>query len=139
MPFNSVRKGFTLIELLLVVLIVGLLFSVVIPFSQRRYERYKGALEAEKALLFLSEKRREAFLYGKEIEISSEKGTLKTSQGETLKIEGAFVEVKTPFKFYPTGTTNGGLIYFYYGGLIWVIEVKVPFSELYLREHEREG
>ncbi|MCS7106345.1 MAG: type II secretion system GspH family protein [Thermodesulfobacteriaceae bacterium] len=131
-------SGFTFIELLIVVLVVGFLFSIVLPFSQERYQRYKGAIEAEKVLLFLSKKRQEAFLYGEEIEISSKEGILFTSKGESLKIDQAFIEVRTPFKFYPAGTTNGGLVYFYYGKAVWIIEVYPPFSNLYLKEYEGE-
>lgn len=129
-------KGFTFMELLVVVMMVGLLLSIIVPFSQARYERYKGAVEAEKVLLFLSEMRRRAFLYGKEIEINSQEGALFTSEGDTLKIEGGFIEVKKPFKFYSSGTTDGGVIFFHYGRSSWVIEIHPPFSELSLRERE---
>lgn len=141
MKFKILRKvwGFTLVELLIVICIIGLIFSVVVPFSQARYERYRASVEAEKVLLFLSEKRREAFLYGKEIEINSKDGSLVTydlsSQNQKIfKIEGAFLEVKEPFKFYPLGTTNGGKIYFYYGKTIWLIEVTPLFGEIILKE-----
>lgn len=135
---NSQSSGFTFIELLIVISIIGLIFSIVVPFSQARYEKYKGTIEAEKVLLFLSEMRRKAFLYGKEIEIDSKEGALVTSEGNTFKVEGGFIEIKKPFKFYPSGTTNGGKVYFHYGKSSWIIEINPPFSELTLKEKESE-
>ncbi len=123
-------------ELLVVIAIAGLIFSVVLPFSQARYEKYKGTIEAERVLLFLSELRRKAFLYGKEIEIVSKEGGLVTSDAEAFKVEGAFMEVSKPVHFYPSGTTDGGRVYFHYGRSSWVIEIKPPFSELTFREWE---
>lgn len=135
----SRNSGFTFMELLIVILITGFLFSVVMAFSQEMYYKYKGALEAEKVLLFLSEKRREAFLYGDEIEIFSKEGILLTSKSESLKLDGGFIEIKVPFKFYPTGTTNGGLVYIYYKKISFSVEIKPPSSELYLREQEEKN
>lgn len=132
-------SGFTFMELLVVVIIVGFLFSVVVPVSQELYYRYKGAIEAEKVLLFLSEKRREAFLYGEEIEIFSRDGILMTSKGESLKLEEGFIEVEKPFKFYEAGTTNGGIIKVHFKKASFVVEVKPPFSELYFREEAKEN
>jgi len=123
-------------ELLIVMVILGFLFSIVVPASQDFYLRYKNSLEAEKVLLFLSEKRREAFLYGEEIEIFAENGTLFTSRNETLRLKEGFITVEKPFKFYPQGTTNGGLVKIYFKRASFEVEVKAPFSELYFREAE---
>lgn len=128
------NSGFTLIELLIVIVLIGFLFSVVVPFSYARYERYKSAVTAEKVLTFISEKRIQAFLYGKEITISSNEGKLIVNDKEEFKLDDVFMETSQPIKFYPTGTSNGGKIYIKIKDFKYEIEISAPFSNLVLRE-----
>ncbi len=115
-------------------LIIGLLFSVVLPSSKEIYDRYRGNLYAEKILLFLSEMRREAFLYGMEIEITLQDGALKTREGKFFKPEIGKIDMPEPIIFYPLGTSRGGKLFYHYGKITFLIEVKAPFGEILLSE-----
>lgn len=127
------ERAFTLIELLLVLLIVGMFFGITVPSGVRYYERYKGALEAEKILLLLSEKRREAFLLGRDLMVLSENGTLLISDNSSYTPKEGSIELKKPFYFLATGTTDGGEVYYYNRGYTYVIEIVAPFAEFRMR------
>jgi prepilin-type N-terminal cleavage/methylation domain-containing protein len=127
-------KGFTLMELLVVVILIGLIFSVIFPETKTKYEKYVGSLEAEKIILFLLKKKRESFLYGKEIEIFVKDGILCTDEGERFKPEKGYLQIESSLKFYPLGSTNGGKIYFNFGKITFLIQVKAPFGEISLEE-----
>lgn len=133
-PKDSQKKrAFTLVELLLVLLIAGMFFGLILPQGVRSYERYRGALEAEKILLFLSEKRREAFLAGKDLEVYSENGTLYLSDMSSYFPKEGSIELKRNFYFLATGTTDGGEVKYHYKGYTYVIEIESPLAEFRMR------
>jgi prepilin-type N-terminal cleavage/methylation domain-containing protein len=129
------KTGFTLIEILLVVSIIGLIMGVSIPASYEMYLNYKNSLHAEEVLAYVSNVRRESFLYGQETVLSSKEGRIQPSKGELVSFADLFVQIDTPIKFYKNGTTSGGALRIRAGDTVYRLKVTAPFGNLLL---ERE-
>ncbi len=117
------ERGFTLIELLIVVLIVGLLYSTIHPFGQRLYSRFEALKKLEEIRTFLLEQKREAFLYGKKIELYVQEGRLITQDNQTFSSQDILFSSPDPIIFYPLGTTNGGNLTVIYKDFTFEIEI----------------
>jgi len=117
------ERGFTLIELLIVVLIVGLLYSTIYPFGQRLYSRFEALKKLEEIRTFLLEQKREAFLYGKKIELYVQEGRLITQDNQTFSSQDILFSSPDPIIFYPLGTTNGGNLTVIYKDFTFEIEI----------------
>lgn len=126
------KNGFTLFELLIVMLIISLFFSVVLPPVSTYYEKYRGYLYAEKLVLYIAEKKRNAFLYGEDIKIYVKNNILHISNGETYAVKEGIIEMERPINLFSTGTTDGGKIFFYYKHYTYIIEIHPPFANLSL-------
>lgn len=104
------KRGFTLMELLIVVMIAGLLLSVVLPFSMETYGRYRGLMIAERLMLFLAERRVEAFLYGRDIRIEVRDEKLLSTDGKAFEHPDCKITLPRPIEFYARGTSSGGTV-----------------------------
>lgn len=123
LSFKSFQKGFTLIELLIVVLLVGLIYSTIISYGQRIYEYFEAMKRLEEVRVFLMEQKREAFLFGKRVELKVENGRLFTNENKAFNSSEIFFHLKEPIVFYPLGTTNGGKLTVIYKQFTFDIEV----------------
>lgn len=132
-PVKFSEKGFTLIELLIVVLIVGLLYSTIHPFGQRLYSRFEAMRKLEEIRTFLLEQKREAFLYGKRIELYVQEGRLITQDNKTFSSNDVFFSSPNPIIFYPLGTTNGGNLTIIYKDFTFEIEITPPTGDIQVR------
>lgn len=128
------NAGFTLIEILIVISIIGVMFSVSLPVSYSMYRSYKASQEAEKVLLFISAMRMDSFLYGEEKLITSDKGRIVVNDNAPRVFEEMFIQIDTPMKFYRNGTTSGGEVKIYVYENNYVLDVKAPLGELFLRK-----
>ena len=126
------RSGFTLIELLVVVSLIGLLMSVTVPVSYNMYRSYQASLKAEEVFVYVATVRRESFLYGDEVVLSSQEGLIRSNDGEPVKFSDVFVQIDEPIKFYKNGTTSGGAVKIRVGAAAYRLTVAPPFGELLL-------
>jgi general secretion pathway protein H len=128
-------SGFTLIEILVALSLISLLFSVSLPISFGLYRSYNASLKAETVMLFISQLRRESFLYSESNLVSSLNGRLIING-----IEKTFPEIKVqvpqPIEFYKNGTTSGGTVQMAVGDEHYALTIQGPFGELHL---ERKG
>jgi prepilin-type N-terminal cleavage/methylation domain-containing protein len=126
------KTGFTLIEILLVVSIIGLIMGVTIPASYEMYLNYKNSLHAEEVLAYVSNVRRESFLYGEETVLSSKEGRIQPNNSALIGFADLFVQIDTPIKFYKNGTTSGGVLKIQAGDSVYRLKVTAPFGNLLL-------
>lgn len=128
------RKGFTLTELLIVILVIGLLFSITFPLSYSAYEKYKALSEATELLKLISKLRTESFLYSEEKVIFCKEGKLFVNDTPLFFREDTFLDSEAPIKFYKTGTTQGGTIKISIRGYAFQIEISAPDGGLILKK-----
>lgn len=128
-------RGFTLIEILLALSLIGLLFSVSLPISFDLYRSYKASLKAETVMLFISQLRRESFLYSESNILSSLNGRLIINGMEKTFPE-VQIQVSQSIEFYKNGTTSGGTVRMAVGDEHYALTIQAPFGELHL---ERKG
>lgn len=128
---EKLTNGFTLIEILIVVLLVGLLYSVVLPVTQRTYEKFQAMRKLEDLKAFLSECKRQAFLYGEKIEIIAVDNSLRAGEMTFSGIDLTF-RLDHPIVFFPLGTTSGGKIGIYYKDSYYELEILPPQGEIRL-------
>jgi prepilin-type N-terminal cleavage/methylation domain-containing protein len=126
------QSGFTLIELLVVVSLIGLLISVSVPVSYNMYLSYQASLKAEEVFVYVSQVRRESFLYGDEVVLSSQEGLIRSNDGEPAKFPDVFVQIDEPIKFYKNGTTSGGIVKIRTAATAYRLTITAPFGELLL-------
>lgn len=124
------KKGFTLIEILIVLLITGILYSLVLPYSQSLIEKYQAIRKAEEVKSFLFKKKAEAFLYGEKIELLTKDGKIVASNNDTFAIEKANIIIDAPIMFYPLGTTNGGVVKIIFPSITIELEIIPPLGEV---------
>ena len=129
---STQSSGFTLIEILLVISIVALVMGVSVPASYQMYQSYKSSLKAEEVLTYVSNIRRESFLYGEETVLSSRDGRVQQGDGRLMIFSDLFVQIDTPIKFYKNGTTSGGVLKIHAGGSVYRLKVAPPFGNLLL-------
>ena len=125
------ENGFTIIELLMVIVIMGFLFSTVLPISYNLYCSYKTSLSANEAMLFISGVRREAFVYSERKVVASQDSDLLVD-GEKKAIKGVRVHIPNPIVFYPNGSSSGGVISLLIGEDNYKLEVRSPLGDLSL-------
>jgi prepilin-type N-terminal cleavage/methylation domain-containing protein len=129
------RKGFTLIEILIVVSIIGLMFSVSLPISYSMYKSYMASLKAEEVMIFISNLKRESFLYSEANVLSSKDGVMMINGKE--KIFGdTIIQIDPSIEFYRNGTTSGGTLKIYVGDQAYTLNVQTPLGGIIL---ERKG
>jgi general secretion pathway protein H len=124
-------SGFTLIEILIALSLISLLFSVSLPISFGLYRSYKASLKAETIMLFISQLRRESFLYSESSILSSLNDQLIINGTEKTFPE-VKIQVLQPIEFYKNGTTSGGTIRMAVGDEHYALTIQAPFGELLL-------
>lgn len=125
------KNGFTIIELLMVVAIVGVLFSVGLPISYNLYKSYGASSTALDVMFYVSEIRREAFLYSEHKVMATQEEQLIVG-GEKKDFQGVRFHISAPIVFYSNGTSSGGMISFNIGEYSYRLEVKSPMGDLSL-------
>jgi len=125
------NKGFTIIELLIVIILVGMVLSVALPVSYGMYETYKASLRAQEVMTYVSELRRNAFLYSERTVLSSQDGNM-TVDGEKKKFREINVRISEPIVFFRNGTSSGGIIVLGVGDVVQNLVVKTPLGDLSL-------
>jgi prepilin-type N-terminal cleavage/methylation domain-containing protein len=129
---STQSSGFTLVEILLVISIIALVMGVSVPVSYQMYQSYKNSLKAEEVLTYVSNIRRESFLFGEEMVLSSTDGRIQHGDGRFINFSDLFVQIDTPIKFYKNGTTSGGVLKIQAGGSLYRLKVSPPFGTLLL-------
>ena len=129
------KRGFTVIELLIVVILVGAVLSVALPASYGMYATYSASLRVQEVMAYVSELRRDAFLYGERKVLSSQDGNITVDGGVKI-FNGIHVHLSEPIVFYPNGTSSGGILLLSVGDVVQYLVVKAPLGNLSL---ERRG
>jgi len=130
------NKGFTVIELLIVVILLGMVLSVALPVSYGMYETYKVSLRAQEVMAYVSELRRNAFLYSERTLLSSQNGNI-TVNGAKKKFSGINVHMSEPIVFFRNGTSSGGVIILNWGDVVQNLVIKAPLGDLSLERGEK--
>jgi prepilin-type N-terminal cleavage/methylation domain-containing protein len=128
-------SGFTLIELLVVMALITLIFSTVLPVSLGMFSRYKAGLKAQEVLLYVSQLRRDAFLYSAKYRLDSRDSQL-TVDDCVIPFEDMRIVVPRPIFFYGNGTSSGGWIELHVNDESYRLKVTAPLGGLSL---EAEG
>jgi len=129
------KRGFTVIELLIVVILVGMVLSVALPVSYGMYATYNASLRAQEVMAYVSELRRDAFLYGKRKVLSSQDGNITVDGGKKIFSE-IHVYLSEPIVFFPNGTSSGGIIVLSVSNVVQHLVVKAPLGDLSLERRE---
>ena len=129
------KKGFTLIEMIIVVAIIGMMFSVSVPISYNLYSSYRASLKAEEVMIFISDLKRESFLYSEANVLSSKDGVVMLNGKERI-FGDTTIQIDHPIEFYKNGTTSGGIVKIYVEKEAYSLNVQTPFGNIIL---EREG
>jgi prepilin-type N-terminal cleavage/methylation domain-containing protein len=129
------QKGFTIIELLIVIILVGMVLSVALPVSYGMYTAYKASLRAQEVMAYVSELRRDAFLYSERKVLSSKDGNI-TVNGEKKIFKEINKNIAEPIVFFRNGTSCGGVIVLGVGDVFQNLVIKTPLGDLSL---ERSG
>ena len=129
------QKGFTLIELLAVIVLIALMFSMAVPVSYDMVRRYRAVLRAQEVMTYVSELRRDSFLYSEEHLLDSRDNTL-TVDGNDIPFPGALITVESPILFYRTGATSSGSIQIIVDKEHYRLNVTAPFGALNLEPEE---
>ena len=129
------NKGFTVIELLIAIILLGMILSVALPVSYGMYESYKASLRAQEVMAYVSELRRDAFLYSEKKVLSLQDGNM-TVNGEKKIFKEVNIKIAAPIVFFRNGTSSGGVIVFGVGDVVQNLVVKTPLGDLSL---ERSG
>ncbi|MEM3828965.1 MAG: type II secretion system protein [Conexivisphaerales archaeon] len=129
---NNSQNGFTLIEMLIVLIIIGMLFSITMPVSYSVYQRYQASLKAQKILIYLDSLRLKAFLHGKDFLIYSKDQKLFIDNNTYNATSDTFVNIEKPILFFSTGATSGGKIHFSINKYDYTINIESPFGKMIL-------
>ncbi|HVO67147.1 MAG TPA: type II secretion system protein [Syntrophales bacterium] len=129
------KRGFTVIELLIVVILVGMVLSVALPVSYGMYATYNSSLRVQEVMAYVSELRRDAFLYSERKVISSQDGNMTVDGGKKI-FGGINVHLSESIVFFPNGTSSGGIIVLSVDDVVQHLVVKAPLGDLSL---ERRG
>jgi prepilin-type N-terminal cleavage/methylation domain-containing protein len=129
MIIRRVQKGFTLIELLIVISIIGIMLSVSLPVSFAMYSRYKASLRAQEIMIYISDLRRDSFLYSEQKILTSANDAIVIS-GNSRAFEGARIQIDAPIVFFKNGTTSGGVIRLLIGDYVFIVQIKAPLGDL---------
>lgn len=133
-PLNTRERdtaGFTLIELLLVMALITLIFSTALPVSLGMLNRYKTGLKAQEVLLYVSQLRRDAFLYSAKYRLDSRNSQL-TVNDSAIPFEDMRIVVPRPIFFYGNGTSSGGWIELRVNDESYRLKVTAPLGGLSL-------
>lgn len=128
---GSDAAGFTLIELLLVIVLIALIFSTALPVSLGMLNRYKAGLKAQEVLLYVSQLRRDAFLYSTKHRLESRNCQL-TVDDSAIFFEDMRIVVPQPIFFYSNGTSSGGWIKLDVKAESYLLKVTAPLGGLSL-------
>lgn len=126
---QRLQKGFTLIELLIVISIIGIMLTVSLPVSFGMYSRYKAALKVQEIMVYISDMRRDSFLYSESKILTSDKDDLVIN-GSPKVFEDVRIRVNSPIEFYKNGTTSGGSIRMFAGDYIYNLQIEPPLGGL---------
>jgi prepilin-type N-terminal cleavage/methylation domain-containing protein len=129
------NKGFTIIELLIVIILVGMVLSVALPVSYGMYTTYKASLSAQEVMAYVSELRRDAFLYSERKVLSSQDGNM-TVDGEKKIFREINVHISEPIIIFRNGTSSGGVIVLNVGDVVQNLVIKAPLGNLSLERRE---
>lgn len=129
MIIRRAQKGFTLIELLIVISIIGIMLTVSLPVSFAMYSRYKASLRAQEIMIYISDLRRDSFLYSEQKILTSANGAIVINENSRL-FEGARISTDAPIVFFKNGTTSGGVIRLLIGDYAFIVQIKAPLGDL---------
>jgi prepilin-type N-terminal cleavage/methylation domain-containing protein len=125
------KKGFTVVELLIVIILVGMILTVTLPVSYGMYATYNASLRAQEVMAYVSELRRDAFLYSERKILSSQDGNM-TVDGSKKIFNGINISIPEPIIFFRNGTSSGGIIVLSVGDVVQNLVVKTPLGDLSL-------
>ena len=111
------------------------MLSVSLPISYDMYTSYKASLKAEEVMIFISQLKRESFLYSEAKVLSSKDGVMVVNNQEKA-FDRTLIQIEQPIEFYKNGTTSGGLLKIEVGGQSYHLNVQAPFGGIFL---ERKG
>ena len=129
------NKGFTIIELLIVIILVGMVLSVALPVSYGTYNTYKASLRAQEVMTYVSELRRDAFLYSERKILSSQDGNMIVD-GKKKIFREINVHISEPIVFFRNGTSSGGDIVLSVGDVVQNLVIKAPRGDLSLERRK---
>jgi hypothetical protein len=108
-----------------------MVLSVALPVSYGMYNTYKASLRAQEVMTYVSELRRDAFLYSERKVLSSQDGNM-TVEGSKKIFNGINISIPKPIIFFRNGTSSGGIIVLSVGDVVQNLVVKTPLGDLSL-------
>jgi prepilin-type N-terminal cleavage/methylation domain-containing protein len=131
------QKGFTLIELLIVISIIGIMLAVSLPVSFAMYSRYKASLKAQEIMVYISDLRRDSFLYSENKIMTSSKDAIMIDEN-SRSFEDTRIRIDTPIEFYKNGTTSGGVIRLFIRDYAFIVRIEAPLGGLMMEAAETQ-
>lgn len=119
------KRGFTVIELLIVVILVGMALWLALPVSYGMYASYNASLRAQEVMAYVSELRREAFLYSEQKVLSSKDVYITVDGGKKI-FSGIHVHLSERIVFFWNGTSSGGILVLSVDDVVQHLVVKAP-------------
>jgi prepilin-type N-terminal cleavage/methylation domain-containing protein len=123
------QKGFTLIELLIVISIIGIMLTVSLPVSFAMYSRYKASLKAQEIMVYISDLRRDSFLYSENKIMTSSNNAIMINENSRA-FDDTRIRIDAPIEFYKNGTTSGGVISLSIGEYAFIVRINAPLGGL---------
>jgi prepilin-type N-terminal cleavage/methylation domain-containing protein len=131
------QKGFTLIELLIVISIIGIMLAVSLPVSFAMYSRYKASLKAQEIMVYISDLRRDSFLYSENKIIASSNDAIMINENSRA-FEDTRIRIDAPIAFYKNGTTSGGVIRLFIRDYAFIVRIEAPLGGLMMEAAEAQ-
>jgi hypothetical protein len=113
------------------------MLSVSLPVSFAMYSRYKSSLKAQEIMVYISDLRRDSFLYSENKILTSSNDAIVINENARA-FEDTRIRIDAPIEFYKNGTTSGGVIRLFIGDYAFIVRIKAPLGDLMMEAAEAQ-
>ena len=113
------------------------MLAVSLPVSFAMYSRYKASLKAQEIMVYISDLRRDSFLYSENKIMTSVNDAIMINENSRA-FEDTRIRIDAPIEFYKNGTTSGGVIRLFIGDYPFIVRIKAPLGDLMMEAAETQ-